>query len=176
MKEWTCDDKKLELITGNIALVDAEAIVNAANKSLVLGGGVAGAIRQYGGPAIQEECNSLGPIEAGEAVITHGGNLKADYVIHAAGPVYGEGDEDVKLKKATLNSLKLADKKQINSVAFPAVSTGIFRFPLKKCSEIMLNTTMDFMRKHDYPKKITFCLYEDKALSVFEKTLDALAD
>lgn len=174
MNVWSFNKRKIELITGNIALVDADAIVNAANKSLVLGGGVAGAIRQYGGPSIQEECNALGPIEVGEAVMTNGGNLKADYVIHAAGPVYGEGDEDVKLKNATLNSLEIAAKKELNSLAFPAVSTGIFRYPLKRCSEIMLKTTMEFMRSREYPETIIFCLYEEKALSVFEETLDNL--
>lgn len=175
MKEWSFNNRKIELITGNIALVDADAIVNAANKSLVLGGGVAGAIRQYGGPSIQEECNSLGPIEVGEAVMTSGGNLKADYVIHAAGPVYGEGDEDVKLKNATLNSLEIAAKKELKSLVFPAISTGIFRYPLKRCSEIMLRTTMEFMRTHENPVNIIFCLYEEKALSVFEETLENLA-
>jgi O-acetyl-ADP-ribose deacetylase (regulator of RNase III) len=174
MKVWSINKRKIELITGNIALVDADAIVNAANKSLVLGGGVAGAIRQYGGPSIQEECNALGPIEVGEAVMTRGGNLKADYVIHAAGPVYGEGDEDVKLKNATLNSLEIAAKKELNSLAFPAISTGIFRYPLKRCSEIMLKTTMEFIRSHEYPETIIFCLYEEKALSVFGETLDNL--
>jgi O-acetyl-ADP-ribose deacetylase len=176
MKERSIEDKKIELITGNIALVEADAVVNAANKSLVLGGGVAGAIRQYGGPSIQEECNSIGPVEVGEAVITNGGNLKADYVIHAAGPVYGEGDEDVKLKQATVNSLELAEKKQLKSIVFPAISTGIFRFPIKRCSEIMLKSTMDFMRKHAFLKKVIFCLYEEKALSVFETTLSKISN
>ncbi len=175
MKEWTVKNRKIELITGNIALVDAEAVVNAANKSLVLGGGVAGAIRQYGGPSIQEECSTLGPIEVGEAVITGGGNLNAEYVIHAAGPVYGEGDEDIKLQNATLNSLEIAAKKQLKSIVFPAISTGIFHYPLRRCSEIMLKTAMEFMRKHDFPKKIIFCLYDEKALSVFETTLTQLS-
>ncbi len=174
MTEWMVDGKKIKLVKGNIALLDVEAIVNAANKSLILGGGVAGAIRNFGGPSIQEECNKLGSIEVGEAVITGAGNLKAKYVIHAAGPVYGEGDEDQKLAKATLNSLKLAERKKIKTIAFPAISTGIFHFPLQRCSQIMLKVAMEFLSKHDFPQEIIFCLYDDKAYSVFKETLEKL--
>ena len=174
MKERTFFGKKIRLIKGNIALMDADAIVNAANKSLILGGGVAGAIRNLGGPAIQQECNRIGPIEAGEAVLTNAGNLKARFVIHAVGPVYGEGDEEDKLSRATLNSLKLAAKHQLSNIVFPAVSTGIFRFPIQKCSRIMLSTAIDFLEKNTLPEQIIFCLYDDQALSVFEKTLEEL--
>jgi len=172
MKEWRSGNKVLKLIEGNIASINTEAVVNAANKSLILGGGVAGAIRSFGGPSIQEECNSIGPIEVGEAVITGAGNLKAKYVIHAAGPVYGEGHEDEKLKRAIYNSLELAEKKKIKSIAFPAISTGIFRFPMKRCSEIMINTCLDFLKNHEYPKEIILCLYGEKSLSIFEQTFD----
>ena len=110
MDEWISDGRWLKLYMGNIIDLEAEAIVNAANKSLILGGGVAGAIRSAGGPAIQAECNSLGPVEVGDAVLTGAGNLKADFVIHAVGPVYGEGEEDKKLARATLNSLRIAHK------------------------------------------------------------------
>jgi len=176
MTEWTIDGKKIKLVKGNIALLDAEAIVNAANKSLILGGGVAGAIRNFGGPSIQEECNKLGSIEVGEAVITGAGNLKAKYVIHAAGPVYGEGDEDQKLTKATLNSLRIAQRKKIKNIAFPAISTGIFHFPLQRCSQIMLKAAMEFLEKNNFPQEIIFCLYDDKAYSVFKNTLEKLAE
>lgn len=164
--------KKLKLIDGNIALLNVEAIVNAANKSLILGGGVAGAIRSFGGPSIQEECNKIGPIEVGDAVKTGGGNLKAKYVIHAAGPVHGEGGEDKKLEKAISNSLKIAWKNEISSVAFPAISTGIFNFPIKRCSEIMFRVTVDFLKKNDYPKEVIFCLFGEKSYSVFKKTFE----
>jgi O-acetyl-ADP-ribose deacetylase (regulator of RNase III) len=132
---------------------------------------VAGAIRTRGGPTIQEECNKIGPIEVGEAVITQGGNLKAKYVIHAAGPVLGEGDEEEKLARATLNSLKIASRKKIRSIAFPAISTGIFRFPLKKCSEIMLRSSMEYLKENQHPEEIVFCLFGEKPYSVFEETL-----
>ena len=176
MTEWKVNNKKIKLVKGNIALLDVEAIVNAANKSLILGGGVAGAIRNFGGPSIQEECNRLGSIEVGEAVITGAGNLKAKYVIHAAGPVYGEGDEDEKLARATLNSLRIAERKKIKNIAFPAISTGIFRFPLQRCSQIMLKVAMEFLEKHDFPQEIIFCLYDDNSYSVFKNTLEKLTE
>jgi len=175
MKEWTINRRKLKLVEGNIALLDVEAVVNAANTSLALGGGVAGAIRSYGGPSIQEECNRIGPIQAGEAVATNAGNLKAKYVIHAAGPVSGEGEEEEKLRNATLNSLKIAEERKIKDIAFPAISTGIFGFPIKRCSAIMLKVAIEFLEKHAHPQEIVFCLYGQEVYSVFEKTLEKLA-
>lgn len=177
MKEMTIERKKIKLEEGNIVLLDVEAVVNAANKNLILGSGVAGAIRQLGGPSIQEECNKIGPINVGEASITGGGNLKAKYVIHAVGPVYGEGNENDKLARATLNSLKIAKEKRIKSIAFPAISTGIFRFPVKRCSEIMIKSAIDFLKKkeNDYPKEVIFCLYGQEAHSVFQDTLKELS-
>ncbi len=174
MKEWTVNGKKIKLVEGNIVLLEVEAIVNAANKSLILGGGVAGAIRNSGGPSIQEECNKIGPIDVGEAAITGGGNLKAKHVIHAVGPVYGERDEDEKLAKATQNSLRIAKEKKLKDIAFPAISTGIFHFPIQRCSEIMLKTAMEFLKNNDFPREIIFCLYGGEAYSVFEKTLEIL--
>ncbi|MGD2245323.1 MAG: macro domain-containing protein [Candidatus Aminicenantes bacterium] len=176
MNEWTNNGRTIRLVEGNIVHLDVEAIVNAANKSLILGGGVAGAIRNFGGPSIQEECNKIGPIEVGEAVITGAGNLRAKYVIHAAGPVYGEGDEDKKLAKAALNSLLIAKKKRIKSIAFPAISAGIFHFPIRRCSEILLKTSMDFLKQNEYPPEIVFCLYGEKTYSLFIETFEKLKD
>jgi O-acetyl-ADP-ribose deacetylase (regulator of RNase III) len=167
--------KKIRIVEGNIAMLEVEAVVNAANKSLQLGGGVAGAIRTYGGPAIQEECDRLAPIKVGQAVITGGGNLKAKYVIHAVGPVSGEGDEEAKLASAALSSLRIARDKKIKTIAFPAISTGIFGFPLDKCSEIMLRAAADFLKKNDFPKEILFCLYGQEAYSLFARTLEKLS-
>lgn len=174
MTEWTFEGKKIRLVEGNIALLDVEAVVNAANKNLKLGGGVAGAIRTHGGPSIQAECDRLGPIGVGQAVITTGGNLKARYVIHAVGPVYGEGNEEAKLEQATLSSLAIARDQKIKTIAFPAISTGVFGFPLQRCSEIMLRVAIDFLKKNDHPREILFCLYGREAFSVFEKTLEGL--
>ena len=171
------NEKKIRLEEGNLVLLDVEAVVNAANKNLVLGGGVAGAIRHFGGPTIQEECDIKAPIKTGEAVITGGGKLKAKYVIHAVGPIYGEGNEDEKLASATQNSLRIAREKKIKTIAFPAVSTGIFGFPLKRCSQIMIQEAMDFVkdRNNEYPEEIIFCLYGQESFSIFQQILDELS-
>lgn len=158
----------LELVEGNITELQTDAIVNAANAKLILGGGVAGAIRRKGGPKIQQECNTIGGTFVGGAVITSGGNLKAKYVIHAVGPRMGEGDEDQKLKNATLNSLKLADEKNLKSIAFPAISTGIFGFPIKRCADIMLRTTIDYLKGPTGLDRVVFCLFGQESYKVFE--------
>jgi O-acetyl-ADP-ribose deacetylase (regulator of RNase III) len=164
----------VELVCGDITEQDTTAIVNAANARLILGGGVAGAIRTKGGPEIQKECDRIGGTFVGGAVKTTGGNLKAKYVIHAVGPKMGEGNEDEKLKNATLNSLKLADSENIKSIAFPAISTGIFGYPVERCSEIMLSNTLDYLRKQTSLEKVVFCLFTDATYKVFEKHLKEL--
>jgi O-acetyl-ADP-ribose deacetylase (regulator of RNase III) len=167
----TVGNSILELVDGDITEMDTEAIVNAANAQLILGGGVAGAIRKKGGPIIQQQCNKIGGTFVGGAVITAGGNLKAKYVIHAVGPRMGEGDEDEKLKNATLNSLKLADQKGIKSISLPAISTGIFGFPIDRCAEIMLRTAIDYLNGGTLLNRVVFCLYGRDAYEVFEKQL-----
>jgi O-acetyl-ADP-ribose deacetylase (regulator of RNase III) len=161
----------LELLEGDITEMQTEAIVNAANVRLILGGGVAGAIRIKSGPKIQEECNKAGGTFVGGAVKTTGGNLKAKYVIHAVGPQMGEGNEDEKLKNATLNSLKLADDSNIRSISFPAISTGIFGFPIERCAEIMLQTTIEYLKEQTGLEKIVFCLFGRDSYEVFENQL-----
>ncbi len=161
----------LDLVEGDITEMQTEAIVNAANARLILGGGVAGAIRRKGGPKIQEECNKIGGTFVGGAIKTTGGNLKAKYVIHAVGPRMGEGNEDEKLKNATLNSLKLADDSNIKTVSFPAISTGVFGFPIKRCAEIMLQTTIEYLKGQTGIKKVVFCLFGKDSYEVFEKQL-----
>ncbi len=166
---------EIEIVEGDITLLDRDAIVNAANEQLILGGGVAGAIRQRGGPAIQKECDAIGGTFTGGAVITTGGNLKARHVIHAVGPRMGEGNEDERLKNATLNSLMVADENRLASIALPAISTGIFGFPLDRCAEIMLKTTMEYLEKRETGlTRVTFCLYGPQAEAVFNKTLQRM--
>ncbi len=162
----------LELLDGDITEMQTDAIVNAANAQLVLGGGVAGAIRRKGGPEIQQECNTKGPTFVGGAVITTGGSLKAKHVIHAVGPRMGEGNEDEKLKNATLNSLKLADENNLKSISFPAISTGIFGFPLGRCAEIMLKTTIDYLKGRTGLEKVIFCLFGRDSYEVFANQLE----
>jgi len=166
----------LELIEGDITEMDTDAIVSAANAQLILGGGVAGAIRRKGGPTIQQECSKIGGTFVGGAVITGAGNLKAKYVIHAVGPRMGEGNEDEKLKNATLNSLKLADEKRLKSLTFPAISTGIFGFPMESCAYIMLKTVIDYLKEKTGIEKVCFCLYNSESCNVFEKKLKEISE
>jgi O-acetyl-ADP-ribose deacetylase (regulator of RNase III) len=161
-------NSEIHLIQGDITELDSDAIVNAANEQLVLGGGVAGAIRRKGGPEIQKECDLIGGTFVGGAVVTTGGKLKAKYVIHAVGPRMGEGHEDEKLRNATLNSLKRADENELKSIAFPAISTGIFGFPRERCAPIMLETAHRYLEGNTGLNKVVFCLYDEETLSVFE--------
>ncbi|HPC94099.1 MAG TPA: macro domain-containing protein [Sedimentisphaerales bacterium] len=161
----------LELIEGDITEMDTDAIVNAANARLILGGGVAGAIARKGGPAIQAECDRIGGTFVGGAVITTGGRLKARHVIHAVGPRMGEGHEDEKLANATRNALKVADDNGLKSIAFPAISTGIFGFPIQRCAEIMLATTLDYLKGQTGLERVVFCLYGRESFDVFAEQL-----
>ena len=161
----------LAIVKGDITDCDLDAIVNAANTSLILGGGVAGAIRRKGGRSIQEECNRIGGIPTGGAAITGAGNLKARYVIHAAGPVFGEGDEDQKLKNAVLNSLKVADENGVKSIAFPAISTGIFGFPIDRCAQIMVNTIKEYLEDVTSIERVLIVLFDDRAYEIFGEAM-----
>jgi O-acetyl-ADP-ribose deacetylase (regulator of RNase III) len=161
----------LELVEGDITEMDTDAIVNAANAQLVLGGGVAGAIRRKGGPAIQAACDQIGGTFVGGAVITSGGRLRARHVIHAVGPRMGEGNEDNKLKNATLNALKVADENELKSLAFPAISAGIFGFPIDRCAEIMLRTAIDYLKADTQIERVVFCLFGHDSYDVFARQL-----
>jgi len=164
----------IQLFQGDITDLATDAIVNAANTSLKLGGGVAGAIARKGGPRIQEECDGIGGTSVGGAVITTGGNLKAKHVIHAVGPVHGMEHEDAKLKDATLNSLRLADKHNLKSLAFPAISTGVFGFPKDRCAIIMLSTAIAYLEGPTKLERVVFCLYNQQTLKIFKDTLESL--
>ena len=162
----------LELCDGDITEMSTDAIVNAANARLILGGGVAGAIRTKGGPSIQAECDQIGGTFVGGAVITTAGSLKARHVIHAVGPRAGEGNEDEKLQEATLNSLKVADENNLKSISFPAISTGIFGFPIERCAEIMLETTIDYLKGKTGLERVVFCLFGSESYEVFASRLE----
>jgi len=171
----------IELIEEDITDLDTDAIVNAANSHLAHGGGVAGAIVRKGGHVIQEESDVWvkawgGEVSVGSAAITSGGNLRARYVIHAVGPRMGEGDEDEKLKKATLSSLKMADEHSLKSIAFPAISTGIFGYPMDRCARIMLSTTIQYVRGKTGLERVVFCLFGKNAYEIFEKTFLELSE
>jgi len=162
----------LELLRGDITEMDVDAIVNAANKHLKHGGGVAGAIVRKGGRVIQEESDRIGGTHVGGAVITGAGALKARHVIHAVGPMMGEGDEDRKLRDATRNSLNLADERNLKSIAFPAISTGIFGYPLDRCAGIMLETAVEHVKGRTGLERVIFCLFDDRALAEFTRALE----
>jgi O-acetyl-ADP-ribose deacetylase (regulator of RNase III) len=158
----------IELVQGDITDLEADAIVNAANSQLILGAGVAGAIRRKGGPAIQEECLAIGYCEVGDAVITGGGSLKAQHVIHAVGPRMGEGSEAGKLANAVRASLNLAGQSGLRSIVFPAISSGIFGYPLEGCAEVILRVVFDYTFEDVRNlKHIMVCLYDDHAFGIF---------
>lgn len=162
---------EIKLVKGDITEMDVDAIVNAANNYLILGGGVAGAIRQKGGEIIQEECNKIGPIAVGDAVITTGGNLKAKYVIHAASggstPITAKS-----LENSVKNSLRRADEKGLKTIAFPAIGVGIFGFPVESCAKIMINTIKEYSQKEKSSLKTVYLvLFSDDIFSVFQRTL-----
>ena len=166
----------LELIGGDITEQDTDVIVNAANTSLLGGGGVDGAIHMAGGPKILEECKKLGGCPTGEARITTGGNLKAKYVIHTVGPIYhnGKSREAELLANAYKNSLNLAYKHKLNSVAFPSISTGAYGYPIDKASKIALKTVADYLKAHSEITLVRFVLFGSKAYQVYEKALQEL--
>lgn len=163
----------LQVVEGDLTEMETDAIVNAANEYLKHGGGVAGAIVRKGGRIIQEESDKIGYCRVGQAVITGGGNLKAKYVIHAVGPRMGEGNEDEKLRNATLNSLKLAEENKLTSIAFPAISTGIFGFPMDRAAKIMLKTAINYLKGETNLRRIIFCLFGKDSLNIFEKELES---
>ncbi len=165
----------IRLVQGDITELDVDVIVNAANSALRMGGGVAGAILRKGGKKIQDECDRIRYCPVGGAVITTGGMLKARYIIHAVGPRYGEGNEDEKLRNATLNSLKVADKQSLESIAFPAISTGIFGFPTHRCAGVMLPTAKSYLENVKTGlRQVIFCLYDGETYRVFSETLREL--
>lgn len=174
--EVKIQNSTLRLLEADITEMAADAIVNAANSALQLGAGVAGAIRRKGGPAIQAECDKLGGTPVGTAVITTGGKLKAKHVIHAVGPMMGEGEEDHKLRNATLNSLQLAEQHQLKSIAFPAISTGIFGFPLARCAKLMLTATVEHLKGPTNLEVVSFCLWGKEAFELFRRELGFITE
>jgi O-acetyl-ADP-ribose deacetylase (regulator of RNase III) len=174
--EVKINDATLSLVDGDITEQDTEAIVNAANKSLLGGGGVDGAIHRAGGPLILEECREIGGCETGEAVITTGGNLKAKYVIHTVGPFYRFGlhNEPQLLENAYRNSLNLATSEGIQSIAFPSISTGAYRYPMQDAAKIALKTAIDQLKSDSGIKLIRFVLFGKSTLEIYEKVLKEL--
>jgi len=167
----TMDRTVLELVQGDITDLEVDAIVNAANEKLRLGSGVAASIRTKGGPSIQEECNRIGGTPVGTAVMTGAGHLKARQVIHAVGPKMGEGDEDRKLASAVRASLALADRRGMKSIAIPAISTGVFGFPLDRAARVMLTEIHRYLQGGTKLERVVVALWEDDAFETFKREL-----
>jgi O-acetyl-ADP-ribose deacetylase (regulator of RNase III) len=163
----------IELAKTDITGMAVDAIVNAANEALQLGSGVAGAIRQRGGPTIQEECDLIGTCAVGQAVVTKAGKLRAKWVIHAVGPVWKGGTfgEEMLLASAVLQALRRAEDMGATSVAVPALSAGTFGFPLELAAEISIAAARSFAPGAEYVQRIVFCVYDDDVHEAFEKAL-----
>lgn len=180
MKEIAVKTGKIIFLKGDITKQAVDAIVNAANSSLMGGGGVDGAIHRAGGSKILEECKAYvaehGRLPTGEAMMTSGGNLPAKYVIHTVGPIYREGqgatgssrDEQEKLLRSCyINSLKLAAEKRLKTIAFPSISTGAYGYPLAEAAPIALKAVRDFLNENNSVKEVRFVLFNDEAYEAY---------
>jgi len=155
---------------GDLTEMDTDAIVNAANNDLILGGGVAGAIRRKGGDEIQRECNEIGSIPVGYAAITTGGKLRARFVIHAASMQLGGRTTSEARRSSTAHCLRIVKDRGLKSIAFPAVGTGIAGFPLEECAKIMLREAAEHLRGETSLETVHFVLFEDTAREIFQRT------
>lgn len=164
---------RIELKKGDITKVKVEAIVNAANSSLLGGGGVDGAIHRGAGPALLEFCESLNGCNTGEAKISPGFNLPAKYIIHTVGPVWkgGEYNEDALLGACYNNSFKLAVENNIMSIAFPSISTGIYKFPIERAARIAIRETRGFLKENTKIKRVIFVCFDDKTYNIYKSLL-----
>lgn len=164
----------IEIFKGDITKLKVEAIVNAANNSLLGGGGVDGAIHRAAGPKLLEECQILNGCETGEAKITKGYNLPAKFVIHTVGPIWNGGSlkEDELLTNCYNNSLKLAVQNKIKTIAFPAISTGVYRFPLNRASNIAISTTKKFLTENNQIEKVVFVCFDEITYQTYKQLLD----
>jgi O-acetyl-ADP-ribose deacetylase (regulator of RNase III) len=159
----------IQLVQGDITEMDVDAIVNAANNDLVLGAGVAGAIRRKGGDSIQQECNRIGAIPLGTSAITSGGRLKARWVVHAASMELGGETDAESLRGSTAHALHLALQHGLKTIAFPAIGTGIGGFPVRQCAEIMLGEAVEHLRQPGSLKTVYFVLYDRATFQEFER-------
>ena len=165
----------LEIVQGDITRQEIDAIVNAANKQLAPGGGVAGAIHRAAGPDLWQECKRIGGCETGEAVLTAGYKLRASYVIHTVGPVYSSGPHDTEALQACYqNSLAIADQHALTSIAFPAISTGAFGYPIQTAAEISLSTVKAYLEQETNIVLVRFVLFSQAVYDAYREALKAL--
>ncbi len=167
--------ERIEIVTGDITTLEVDAIVNAANSSLLGGGGVDGAIHRAAGPELLDECKTIGGCPTGEARITRGYSLPARYVIHTVGPVWhgGTHKEDEQLAECYQNSLRLAAQNDIKSVAFPSISTGAYRFPIDRATGIAVTEVKKFLEENSLPSKVVFVCFNEKVREACEQALQS---
>ena len=167
---------KINIIQGDITKMEVDAIVNAANSSLLGGGGVDGAIHSAAGEELLEECKQIGGCPTGEARITKGYNLPAKHVIHTVGPVWrgGENNEVELLKSAYQNSLLLAQKNGLKTIAFPNISTGIYGFPKRRAAKIAIRTVKEFLEKLKKPMDVTFVCFDEENLAFYNELIETV--
>jgi O-acetyl-ADP-ribose deacetylase len=168
--------KHIIIKKGDITLEQSDAIVNAANTSLLGGGGVDGAIHRKAGPGLLEECKKFGGCKSGEARITKGYNLKAKHVIHTPGPVYrdGKNNEAGTLRDSYRKSMILVKENNLKSVSFPAISTGVYRYPKNEAAEIAIDTIINFMIEENYIVEVSFVLFDNDNYEIYKNILDAI--
>ena len=166
--------ERIQLFKGDITKIEADAIVNAANRSLLGGGGVDGAIHRAAGPELLEECRLLGGCETGNAKITKGYGLSVKYVIHTVGPVWHGGvkNETELLASCYKRSLELATENRVKTIAFPNISTGVYRFPKIKAAEIAIREVKDFMDNNNALEKVIFVVFDDENYEIYQQKLD----
>lgn len=167
---------KIELRQGDITEMEVDAIVNAANNDLILGGGVAGAIRRKGGEEIQHECNAIGTIPVGQAVATTAGKLKAKFVIHAASMSLGGWTTTEGLINSVRNTFRVAVEKKVTTIALPAIGTGIAAFPVDRCAQILIDESLAHLKGETTIQKIYFVLYDPKTYAAFKEYLDSVPE
>jgi O-acetyl-ADP-ribose deacetylase (regulator of RNase III) len=165
--------ERLELIKGDITTLKVDAIVNAANRTLLGGGGVDGAIHKAAGPLLLEECIKLNGCEVGNAKLTRGYKLKAKYIIHTVGPVWhgGRNNESEFLAECYRNSLKLAMENGIRTIAFPGISTGVYSFPKDQAAVIAVNETIKILKNNKLPEKVIFVTFDEESFQIYKKLL-----
>ena len=170
------DKNRISVICGDITTLDVDAIVNAANTTLLGGGGVDGAIHKAAGPELLTECKALNGCKTGEAKLTKGYRLPARYIIHTVGPIwYGGVDHEAeKLQSCYENSLAIAKNKQFQSIAFPAISAGVYGYPHREAAKIAISTTIQFLKKSDFPQKVIFCCFSKDMMDIYVDLLHGL--
>jgi O-acetyl-ADP-ribose deacetylase len=174
MTEKKINGKTIRLVKGDVTDIDVDAFTYYATEDLILGSGYGTAISIRGGPKIQEELQTLGPVQVGEAVVSHAGEMKASYIIHAVGPKFQEKDEEAKLRKTMVSALKKAEEKGIKRLAFPPMGSGFYGIPADLCARVMLETIRDHLAGASQLDEVIICTPDTREVKPFTSKLEAL--